>query len=150
MPRHVSCLIVRGGRIEAHRPDNRSLETVGWPELRAIQREKRRRRIGAPMADTVHEALARALHEGHELEHEQRWEEAVAVYSKLLTSLGPASNRESRAMRAIAFTRAGNALMELRRWDDARVSLDKALHEAKGSGDPAIVAQVLLGAGVFA
>jgi len=102
------------------------------------------------MPDTVQEALAKALHEGHELEHEQRWEEAVDVYSNLLTSLGPTSSRESRAMRAIAFTRAGNALMELRRWDDARVSLDKALHEAKGSGDPAIVAQALLGAGVFA
>ncbi len=53
-------------------------------------------------------------------------------------------------MRAIALLRQGNALMELRRWDDARAALDEALHEAKGSRDPDVVAQALLAAGVFA
>jgi tetratricopeptide (TPR) repeat protein len=40
--------------------------------------------------------------------------------------------------------------MELRRWDEARAALDEALHEARGSGDPAILAQAHLAAGVFA
>jgi len=35
------------------------------------------------MAD-AREAFAKALHEGHELEHDQRWQDAVDVYSKLL------------------------------------------------------------------
>ena len=101
------------------------------------------------MAD-AREAFAKALHEGHELEHDQRWQDAVDVYSKLLAALRPTSDPESRAMRAIALMRQGNALMELRRWEDARRALDEALHEAKGSGDQAIVAQALLAAGVFA
>ena len=101
------------------------------------------------MAD-AREAFARALHEGHEREHDQRWQEAVDTYTKLLSSLRPTKDPESRAMRAIALMRSGNALMELRRWDDARGAIDEALHEAKGSGDPAIVAQALLAAGVFA
>src|SRR5947208_2116169 len=53
-------------------------------------------------------------------------------------------------MRAIALMRRGNALMELRRWDEARGALDEALHDAKASGDRAILAQALLAAGVFA
>jgi tetratricopeptide (TPR) repeat protein len=40
--------------------------------------------------------------------------------------------------------------MELRRWDEARAALDDALHEARGSRDPAIQAQAHLAAGVFA
>jgi tetratricopeptide (TPR) repeat protein len=102
------------------------------------------------MSDSTREAFAKALHEGHAREHDQRWEEAVAVYAELLGSLRATSNPELRAMRAIALMRRGNALMELRRWKDARTALDEALHEAKGSGDPAIVAQALLAAGVFA
>src|SRR2546427_4861609 len=96
------------------------------------------------------EAFAKALHEGHEREHDQRWQDAVDTYTKLLASLRPTKDPESRAMRAIALMRSGNALMELKRWGDARAALDEALHEAKGSGDPAIVAQALLAAGVFA
>ena len=101
------------------------------------------------MAD-AREAFARALHEGHEREHDQRWQDAVDTYSRLLSSLRPTKDRESRAMRAIALMRRGNALMELRRWDEARGALDEALHDAKASGDRAIVAQALLAAGVFA
>ncbi len=101
------------------------------------------------MADT-REAFAKALHRGHEREHDQRWQDAVDTYTKLLASLRPTKDPESRAMRAIALMRSGNALMELRRWEGARGALDEALHEAKGSGDPTIVAQALLAAGVFA
>ncbi len=53
-------------------------------------------------------------------------------------------------MRAIGRLRQGNALMELRRWDDARAALDDALHEAKAAKDPDVLAQALLAAGVFA
>src|SRR5712691_1312665 len=84
---------------------------------RAGKGRNRRGHLGAPMAD-AREAFAKALHEGHEREHDQRWQDAVDVYSKLLSSLPPTSDRESRAIRAIALMRSGNALMELRRWDD--------------------------------
>src|SRR5947199_8947336 len=53
-------------------------------------------------------------------------------------------------MRAVALLRAGNAWMELRRWDEARAALDEALHEAKASGEPGPLGQALLAAGVFA
>src|SRR5439155_19171605 len=101
------------------------------------------------MAD-AREASARALTDGHETDNDQRWQDAVDTYTKPPSTLRHTKDPESRAMRAIALMRSGNALMELRRWDDARGALDEALHEAKGSGDPAIVAQALLAAGVFA
>ena len=75
------------------------------------------------MAD-AREAFAKALHEGHEREHDQRWQDAVDTYTKLLSSLRHTKDPESCAMRAIVLMRSGNALMELRRWDDARVALD--------------------------
>ena len=102
------------------------------------------------MSESAREAFAKALHEGHARERAQKWEDAIDVYARLLASLRARSDPESQAMRAIALLRGGNASMELRRWDDARASLDEALHEAKGSGDSAIVAQALLAAGVFA
>jgi tetratricopeptide (TPR) repeat protein len=101
------------------------------------------------MADP-RETVAKALHEGHEREHRQEWEQAFDVYSRLLASLPRSSDSESRALRAIALLRSGNVLMELRRWDEARAALDEALHEARGSRDPAIQAQAHLAAGVFA
>lgn len=102
------------------------------------------------MSDVGRDAFAKALHDGADRERAQRWEDAVKVYSEFLAALRPRSDSESRAMRAIALLRQGNALMELRRWEDARTSLDEALHDAKGSGDSAILAQSLLAAGVFA
>lgn len=102
------------------------------------------------MPDVSREAFAKALHEGSEDERNQRWPEAIDIYSRLLSTLRTRSDPESRAMRAIALLRTGNAWMEMRRWHDARATLDEALHEAKASGDSAIVAQALLAAGVFA
>ena len=96
------------------------------------------------------EAFSRALHEASTLERDQKWSEALDAYARLLASLPSRPSGEARAMRAIALLRKGNALMELQRWDDARRTLDEALHEAKASRDPAIVAQALLAAGVFA
>src|SRR5207244_3402079 len=83
----------------------------------------------------------KALHEGHEREHRQGWEQAFDVYSKLLASLPRTSDTESHALRAIALLRSGNALMELRRWDEARRALDEALNEARASEDSPILAQ---------
>src|SRR5437867_1650901 len=102
------------------------------------------------MARIDRTAFAKALHEAHEREHDQRWQDAIDVYADVLASLGPSADTERRAMRAIALMRRGNALMELRRWDEARGALDEALHDAKASGDRAILAQALLAAGVFA
>src|SRR5437016_12337433 len=100
------------------------------------------------MADP-REAFARALHEGHEREHNQRWQDAVDTYTKLLASLRPTKDPESRAMRALALLRSGNALLALRRWEDARGALDEAVRAANGSGAPATVPQSLLAAGVL-
>src|SRR5216117_1987309 len=83
-------------------------------------------------------AFAKALHEAHEREHDQRWQDAIDLYADVLASVGPSADPERHAMRAIALMRRGNALMELRRWDEARGALDEALHDAKASGDRAI------------
>ena len=91
-----------------------------------------------------------ALREATERERALRWEEVAGIYGHLVERLREASEPQARGMRALALLRHGNALMELRRWDDARTILDEALHDAKSSGDPAIVAQALLAAGVFA
>jgi len=88
--------------------------------------------------------FVRLLHEGAERERALRWEDAAALYSRL------ADEAADRGMRALALMRHGNALMELRRWDEARAALDEALHEAKASDDPNVIAQALLAAGVFA
>jgi tetratricopeptide (TPR) repeat protein len=102
------------------------------------------------MPDPVRDTFAKALHDASELERDQKWEAAIETYARWLASLPSKRAGELRAMRAIALLRKGNALMELRRWDEARTALDEALHDAKASRDPAIVAQALLAAGVFA
>jgi tetratricopeptide (TPR) repeat protein len=93
---------------------------------------------------------ARILHEGLELERSLRWEEAAAVYEGLANRFRGIDTSEGRGWRAMARLRKGNALMEIQRWDEARVALDEALHDAKASRDPGIIAQALLAAGVFA
>src|SRR2546425_13288875 len=90
------------------------------------------------------QAFLAAVHDGVEKERSLRWVEAAALYAEL------ARASSDPTMRALALLRQGNALMELRRWDDARTALDEALHEAKNSRDPDVVAQALLAAGVFA
>ncbi len=85
-----------------------------------------------------------------ERERALKWDEAASAYEGLVARLRAEGGREAGVMRAIALLRRGNALMELRRWDDARAALDEALHEAKASRDPDVVAQALLAAGVFA
>src|SRR3989442_3645046 len=89
-------------------------------------------------------AFQAALHDGVEKERPLRWAEAADLYATL------ARASSDSAMRALALLRQGNALMELRRWDDARTSLDAALHEATTSGDPWPLGQALLAAVSFA
>src|SRR5213594_965903 len=89
-------------------------------------------------------AFQAALHDGVEKERALRWAEAADLYAEL------ARASSDPGMRALALLRQGNALMELRRWDDARAAFDAGLHDAKESGDPGVVAQALLAAGVFA
>src|SRR5439155_829848 len=83
-------------------------------------------------------AFQAALHDGVEKERALRWAEAADLYATL------ARASSDSAMRALALLRQGNALMELRRWDDARTALDAALHEAKASGEPGLLGQALL------
>ena len=90
------------------------------------------------------QAFQAALHDGVEKERGLRWAEAADLYATL------ARASSDPTMRALALLRQGNALMELRRWDDARTALDAALHEAKASGEPGLLGQALLAAGVFA
>lgn len=95
-------------------------------------------------------AFERSLGSGTEREKALQWEEAEKLYRGLLDALGDPSDSDTRRMRIVARLRHGNALMELRRWDDARSAIDEALHEAKASGDAGTMAQALLAAGVFA
>lgn len=92
----------------------------------------------------------RALRSGAAREKALQWEEAADLYRGLVSDLGNPSNPGIHRMRVVARLRHGNALMELHRWDDARAAIDEALHEAKTSGDAAVMAQALLAAGVFA
>lgn len=94
--------------------------------------------------------FVRLLHEGAERERTLRWAEAETLYADLVHRLRGGSDSQAQGMRALALLRHANALMELRRWDDARTALDEALRDAKGSGDPDAIAQALLAAGVFA
>src|SRR2546425_8135151 len=90
------------------------------------------------------DAFAAALRDGLEKERALRWDEAATLYADLVRKApDPAS-------RALALLRHGNALMELRRWDDARTAFDAGLHEAKASGDADVLSQALLAAGGFA
>src|SRR3989442_13508789 len=82
--------------------------------------------------------------DGLEKERALRWDDAAAIYADLVRKApDPAS-------RALALLRHGNALLQLRRWDDARTAFDAGLHEAKASGDADVVSQALLAAGGFA
>jgi len=90
------------------------------------------------------DAFAAALRDGLEKERALRWDEAATLYADL------AQKAPDPASRALALLRHGNALLQLRRWDDARTAFDAGLHEAKASGDADVVSQALLAAGVFA
>src|SRR5256712_6773190 len=90
------------------------------------------------------DAFAAALRDGLEKERALRWDEAATLYADLVRKAPDPTSR------ALALLRHGNALMELRRWDDARTAFDAGLHEAKASGDADVLSQALLAAGGFA
>ena len=89
---------------------------------------------------------SQGLEEGIELEQALRWEEAEAHYRHLLDSSrdAPASDRVDLQLRH------ANALMVLRRFDEAQRAFDAALFSAKATRDPIVLGRTLLGAGVFA
>src|SRR3989442_1145245 len=128
----------RPGRNRAHRRGGRGTRADGL----GTQRAKSVGPVLWPPMDI--QAFQAALHDGVEKERALRWAEAADIYADL------ARASSDPAMRALALLRQGNALMELRRWDDARLALDGALHEAKASGEPGLLGQALLAAGVFA
>lgn len=85
------------------------------------------------------------LEKGIQLEQSLRWAEAEAHYRQAI-----ATNVGSRVTMADLRTRHANALLELRRLDEARTEFDLALNAAKETGDGLVIARALLGAGVFA
>ncbi len=96
--------------------------------------------------------FASRLQEGAAHERRLEWETAATLYAQLIDDLShrEAEDHGSRRLRALARLRRANALMELRRWDEARGALDGALDDAKASGDSEVLAEALLAAGVYA
>ncbi len=92
------------------------------------------------------------LHEGTAHEQRLEWDAADGLYVRLMDDLGTpaAGDPHGHRMRGLVRLRRANVLMERGRWDEARGSLDGALEDAKASGDPDLVAQSLLAAGVYA
>src|SRR5439155_14263117 len=131
----------RSSRGRAHRRGGRGTRTDGLGRL-GTQRAKGLGPVVGPPMDL--QAFQAALHDGVEKERGLRWAEAADLYATL------ARASSDPTMRAVALLRQGNALMELRRWDDAHAALDAGLHEAKASGEPGLLGQALLAAGVFA
>ncbi len=91
------------------------------------------------------DAFEHRMEEGYRLEQGLQWPEAEAFYS----SFGSAGSLRMDQTAEVTLRRA-NALMLLRRWDDALVQFDLALNAAKACGNPIVLARALVGAGVFA
>ncbi len=100
----------------------------------------------------MREDFEAALDAGVGLEERLDWEGALRHYESILRELDAESPRPAgwEAGKASVEMRRGNALMVLRRMDDARAAFDASLHAAKASGDPLVLARALMGAGVFA
>ena len=93
-----------------------------------------------------------SLEEGIAYERRLDWEGALRHYDSLLGAVEEAANRNPSAQSRLssAQVRRGNALMVLRRMDEARQAFDSDLHAAKAAGDPLVLARALMAAGVFA
>ena len=91
------------------------------------------------------ESVDRQLEEGIRLEQELRWEDAEALYRRALDTARDARAADLADLRL----RHANALLQLRRLEDARQAFDAALTAAKESEDARLLARALLGAGVF-
>ena len=92
------------------------------------------------------------LEAGVAMEQRLDWEGALQLYESMLRSLEAKASDDAprEARRAAVELRRGNALMVLRRMDDARSAFDAGLYSAKASRDPIIIARALMAAGVFA
>ncbi len=93
-------------------------------------------------ADELH----RQLTEGIRLEQALRWSEAETHYARLVASSSGIPPAEAVDLRL----RHANALLVLKRHEEAQREFDLALDAAKGIDDPLPLARALLGAGVFA
>jgi len=94
----------------------------------------------------VDKSIEHELDEGIRLEQALRWREAEEHYRRVLS----AAKGEGGIAEADLRMRRANVLLELKRFDEARAEFDEALTSAKKTGDPAVVARALVGAGVFA
>lgn len=92
------------------------------------------------------ERLARAIEEGIRLEQALRWEDAESHYGRSIDAATGAVAEDLTDLRL----RHANALLQLRRVDDARAAFDRALEGAEAEGNPLVLGRALLGAGVFA
>jgi len=108
--------------------------------------------IGFGSVAMAGDSFQKVLAEG--IAHEQAldWDAALRLYEALVQRLETETPQDARwhARNAEAEFRRGNALMVLRRMDDARTAFDAGLHAAKESGDSLILAEGLTAAGVFA
>lgn len=90
--------------------------------------------------------IERTIEEGIRLEQALRWSEAENHYRQSIENLKDAPPADAAELR----TRRAHALLQLRRFDDARREFDLALETAKASTNPLTLARALVGAGVFA
>src|SRR2546422_2286240 len=98
------------------------------------------------------EEFEATLDAGVAMEQRLDWEGALRLYESMLRRLDADASDDSswEARRAAVQLRRGNALMVLRRMDDARAAFDAGLYSAKASGEPLVLARALMAAGVFA
>src|SRR5439155_1218083 len=127
-----SSLCIRGsGPRKSSGSSPRSRESRDPPK-QASKGRNRQGHIGASMAD-AREAFARALHEGHEREHDQRWQDAVDTYRKLLATLHGKTGRLDLAF--VTFTKAQDVLGAAEDWAgvaaawEAQAQLRRAIHD---------------------
>lgn len=92
------------------------------------------------------EDLEDAIEEGIRLEQAMKYAEAEAHYRRLLDAARDAPPEGLVDLRL----RHANALLMLKRLDEARVAFDRALDAAKADGRSLVIGRALLGAGVFA
>ena len=100
----------------------------------------------------MEQAFDAALDAGVALEQRLDWEGALRHYESIVRELDAESPRGEGwdARKASVEMRRGNALMVLRRMDEAKAAFDASLHSAKASRDPIVLARALMAAGVFA
>src|SRR2546427_9465442 len=89
------------------------------------------------------------LEAGVAMEQRFDWDRALQLYESMLRSLEAEASDDAprEARRAAVELRRGDALMVLRRMDDARSAFDAGLYSAKASRGPLIIPRALMAAG---